>query len=164
MPARTDTRTQGQSWGSLRGAFRPRASVPPLWLATEILAGSGTQDCADVLIPKGSVRVWFERHHAKWSQARQQTITKPFEAVYRRACWYTTKSHLLFNRFLWPRPCAQHFEYHCEPQGDFVSHSHTPDRSALRSAARGAGAVRLACHRPGMQGNLASRLIGPLGE
>ena len=30
MPARTGTRAQGQSWGSLRGAFRPRASVPPL--------------------------------------------------------------------------------------------------------------------------------------
>lgn len=55
-------------------------------------------------ISLGSVGVWFERHHAKWSQARQQTITKPFEAVYpgAGAYRYTTKSHLLFDRFLWP--------------------------------------------------------------
>jgi hypothetical protein len=82
--------------GELTRSLSPTRTGSATMLATEILARSGTeQDCADILNLNGSVGVWFERHHAKWSQARQQTITKPFVAVYpgAGAYRYTTKSH-----------------------------------------------------------------------
>jgi integrase len=54
-------------------------------LATEILARGGTeQDCADILGISASV---VRKHYAKWSQARQQRITKLFEAVYPGTIW-----------------------------------------------------------------------------
>ena len=61
------------------------------------------------------------------------------------------------------------FEYPCEPQGGFVSHSHTPERSGLPSAARGAGAVRFslppAVHagEPRESADLAAARIGLAG-
>jgi integrase len=49
-------------------------------LATEILARGGTeQDVADILGISAAV---VRKHYAKWSQARQQRITRLFEAVY----------------------------------------------------------------------------------
>jgi integrase/recombinase XerC len=49
-------------------------------LATEILARGGTeQDVADILGISAAV---VRKHYAKWSQARQQRITKLLEAVY----------------------------------------------------------------------------------
>src|SRR5262249_18466779 len=49
-------------------------------LATEILARGGTeQDVADIL---GISPAVVRKHYAKWSQARQQRITRLFEAVY----------------------------------------------------------------------------------
>lgn len=122
--------------GELTRSLSPTRIGSATMLATEILARSGTEPIAPISL--GSVGVWFERHHAKWSQARQQTITKPFEAVYpgAGAYRYTTKSHLLFDRFLWPDH-VHSIEYQCEPQGGFVSHLHTPERSGLRWAARG---------------------------
>jgi integrase len=49
-------------------------------LATEVLARGGTeQDCADILGISPSV---VRKRYAKWSQARQQRITKLFEAIY----------------------------------------------------------------------------------
>jgi integrase len=49
-------------------------------LATEILARGGTeQDAADILGISAAV---VRKHYAKWSQARQQRITRLFEAVY----------------------------------------------------------------------------------
>src|ERR1035437_822158 len=49
-------------------------------LATEILARGGTeQDVADILGISAAVA---RKHYAKWSQARQQRITKLLEAVY----------------------------------------------------------------------------------
>jgi integrase/recombinase XerC len=49
-------------------------------LATEILARGGTaQDAADILGISPAVVL---KHYAKWSQARQERITKLFEAVY----------------------------------------------------------------------------------
>jgi hypothetical protein len=93
MPARTDTPGSSAVVGELMCSPSPTRIGSATMLATEILARGGTeQDCADIL--EGSVRVWFERHYAKWLQARQQRITKPFEAVYPGAYWYTTKSRL----------------------------------------------------------------------
>jgi site-specific recombinase XerD len=49
-------------------------------LATEILASGGTeQEVADIL---GISPTVVRKHYAKWSQARQQRITRLFEAVY----------------------------------------------------------------------------------
>jgi site-specific recombinase XerD len=49
-------------------------------LATEILARGGTeQDVADIL---GISPAVVRKHYAKWSQARQQRITRLFQAVY----------------------------------------------------------------------------------
>jgi integrase len=49
-------------------------------LATEILARGGSeQDAADIL---GISATIVRKHYAKWSQARQQRITRLFEAVY----------------------------------------------------------------------------------
>ncbi|MGA2120055.1 MAG: hypothetical protein ABSH56_35630 [Bryobacteraceae bacterium] len=49
-------------------------------LATEILARGGSeQDAADILGISAAV---VRKHYAKWSQARQQRITRIFEAVY----------------------------------------------------------------------------------
>jgi integrase len=49
-------------------------------LATEILARGGTaQDAADILGISPAVVL---KHYAKWSQAREERITKLFEAVY----------------------------------------------------------------------------------
>ena len=49
-------------------------------LATEILARGGSeQDVADIL---GISPAVVRKHYAKWSQARQQRITRIFEAVY----------------------------------------------------------------------------------
>jgi site-specific recombinase XerD len=49
-------------------------------LATEILARGGSeQDAADILGISAAV---VRKHYAKWSQARQQRITRLFEAVY----------------------------------------------------------------------------------
>ena len=49
-------------------------------LATEILARGGTeQDVADILGISAAV---VRKHYAKWSQARQQRITRLSEAVY----------------------------------------------------------------------------------
>jgi integrase len=49
-------------------------------LATEILARGGTeQDVADILGISAAV---VRKHYAKWSQARQQRITRLFEVVY----------------------------------------------------------------------------------
>ena len=56
-----------------------------------------------------------------------------------------------------PTMCTA-FAYQCEPQGGFVCHPHTPERSGLPSAARGAGAVRFSLPSA-VQGNLASQLI-----
>jgi len=49
-------------------------------LATEVLARGGSeQDVADILGISAAV---VRKHYAKWSQARQQRITRIFEAVY----------------------------------------------------------------------------------
>jgi site-specific recombinase XerD len=49
-------------------------------LATEILANGGSeQDVADILGISAAV---VRKHYAKWSQARQQRISRIFEAVY----------------------------------------------------------------------------------
>jgi site-specific recombinase XerD len=49
-------------------------------LATEILARGGSeQDAADILGISAAV---VRKHYAKWSQARQQRITRLFEAIY----------------------------------------------------------------------------------
>ena len=107
----------------------------------------------------------FERHHAKWSQARQHTITKPFEAVYpgAGAYRYTTKSHLLFNRFLWPRPCGQHLSISVNRKArSFPIPTRPRDQ-----ASRGRRAVRFslpsAVHagEPRESADLAAARIGP---
>ena len=64
-------------------------------LATEILARGGTaQDAADIL---GISVAIVLKHYAKWSQGRQERITKLFEAVYPGTYWAHDEKGTVIN-------------------------------------------------------------------
>ena len=76
--ARWQPRLNGQ-------AFQALTLTDSATSATEILARGGTaQDAADIL---GISVAIVLKHYAKWSQGRQERITKLFEAVYPGTYW-----------------------------------------------------------------------------